>query len=224
VHQTVQVMQSSQQQAGESVEQASRAHAALEEITQAVDTITQMSSQIATAAEEQSAVAEDINRNIVEITHLAEDTSKDSANGYTASVEMSREVDQLVALLGQFRTGNIHATQLQRAMAAHLGWKAKVRGFLDGKGSLDERVAFNHTECGFGKWYTQVGLVEFADMPEMRQIEQPHKALHELIRHIHELKQRGDVQAAEQEYERVGPLSEQIVELMRGIEQKMANR
>jgi methyl-accepting chemotaxis protein len=110
VHQTVQVMQSSQQQAGESVEQASRAHAALEEITHAVETITEMSSQIATAAEEQSAVAEDINRNIVEITHLAEVTSKDSANGYTASVDMSHEVDQLVALLGQFRTGNVHAT------------------------------------------------------------------------------------------------------------------
>ncbi|MGD8910743.1 MAG: methyl-accepting chemotaxis protein, partial [Chromatiales bacterium] len=197
VQQTVQVMQTSQQQAGESVEQARQAHAALEEITHAVDTITQMSSQIATAAEEQSAVAEDINRNIVKITHLAEDTSKDSANGYTASVEMSREVDQLVALLGQFRTGNIHATQLQRAMAAHLGWKAKVRGFLDGKGSLDERVAFNHTECSFGKWYAQVGVVEFADMPEMRQIEQPHKALHKLIQHIHDLKRRGDMQAAE---------------------------
>jgi methyl-accepting chemotaxis protein len=224
VHQTVQVMQTSQQQAGESVEQASRAHTALEEITHAVDTITQMSSQIATAAEEQSAVAEDINRNIVEITHLAEDTSKDSANGYTASVEMSREVDQLVVLLGQFRTGNVHATQLQRAMAAHLGWKAKIRGFLDGKGSLDERVAFNPTECGFGKWYTQVGLVEFADIPEMTQIEQPHKALHELIRNIHELKQQGDMQAAEREYERVGPLSEQIVELMRKIEEKIANR
>jgi methyl-accepting chemotaxis protein len=109
-------------------------------------------------------------------------------------------------------------------MAAHLGWKAKVRGFLDGKGLLDERVAFNHTECGFGKWYNQVGVVEFADMPEMRQIEQPHKALHELIHHIHDLKQRGDMQAAEREYERVGPLSEQIVELMRKIEQKIANR
>jgi methyl-accepting chemotaxis protein len=222
VRQTVQVMQSSQQQAGESVAQASRAHSALEEITHAVDTITQMSSQIATAAEEQSAVAEDINRSIVEITHLAEDTAKDSTNAYTASVEMSREVDQLTALLGQFRTGNLHATQLQRAMVAHLGWKAKVRGFLDGKGSLDERVAFNHTECGFGKWYSQVGMVEFADMPEMRQIEQPHKALHELIHRIHELKQRGDTQAAEREYERVGPLSEQIVELMQKIEEAIA--
>ncbi len=222
VRQTVQVMEASKQQAGESVEQASRAHGALEEITRAVDTITQMSSQIATAAEEQSAVAEDINRNVVEITHLADETSRDSSDSYTASEKMSHEVDQLISLLGQFQTGNVHATQLQQAMAAHLGWKTKIRGFLDGKGSLDERVAFNHTACGFGKWLNEVGRVQFANVPELNQIEKPHQALHELIRRISELKQRGDMQAAEREYERVGPLSEEIVALMRKLEEKIS--
>ncbi len=106
VRQTVSVMQTSQQQASESVDQASRAHQSLEEIARAVDTITQMSSQIATAAEEQSAVAEDINRNIVEITHLADETARDSGESHVASEQMSREVDQLVALLGQFKTGH----------------------------------------------------------------------------------------------------------------------
>jgi len=106
VRQTVSVMQTSQQQASESVEQASRAHHSLEEIAHAVDTITHMSSQIATAAEEQSAVAEDINRNIVEITHLADETARDSGESYVASEQMSREVDKLVALLAQFKTGS----------------------------------------------------------------------------------------------------------------------
>ncbi len=224
VHQTVQVMETSQQQAGESVEQASRAHVALEQIAHAVETITQMSTQIATAAEEQSAVAEDINKNVVEITHLADDTARDSSESYVASEQMSREVDELIKLLGQFHTDNQHATALQRAMAAHLGWKTKLRGFLDGKGSLDERVAFNHTACGFGKWYNEVGRVQFADITEMGLIDKPHKELHDLIRRIHELKQRGDMAAAEREYGRVGPLSEQIVELMRKIEQKISNR
>jgi methyl-accepting chemotaxis protein len=224
VRQTVQVMETSQTQAGESVEQAGRAHESLEEITQSIDTITQMSSQIATAAEEQSAVAEDINRNVVEITHLADDTAKDSSDSYEASIKMSKEVDELVNLLGQFQTGNVHSTQLQRAMAAHLGWKTKIRGFLDGKGSLDHKVAFDHTACGFGKWYREIGLVEFSDVPEMRQVEKPHKDLHDLIRQIAELKERGDIESAEREYEKVGPLSEQIVSIMQKIEQKISNR
>ncbi|MES9943802.1 MAG: methyl-accepting chemotaxis protein [Candidatus Thiodiazotropha sp.] len=103
VRETVTVMETSQQQAAESVQQAGRAHDSLEEITRVIDTISQMSAQIATAAEEQSAVAEDINRNIVEITHVAEATSEDSAKSFKASEVMSSEIDLLGELLSEFK-------------------------------------------------------------------------------------------------------------------------
>ncbi|MES9848328.1 MAG: methyl-accepting chemotaxis protein, partial [Candidatus Thiodiazotropha sp.] len=221
VRETVTVMETSQQQAAESVDQAGRAHEALEEITRVVDTISQMSSQIATAAEEQSAVAEDINRNIVDITHVAEATSQDSAKSYDASEAMSKEVDLLGKLLSDFNTGDAHSNHLQQAMAAHLSWKTKLRGFLDGKGSLDERVAYNHKACGFGIWYENVGRKELSHISEINQIEKPHRELHELIKRIADLKDRGDMQAAEREYQRVGPLSEEIVRMMQTIQSKL---
>ncbi|MES9829270.1 MAG: methyl-accepting chemotaxis protein [Candidatus Thiodiazotropha sp.] len=221
VRETVTVMETSQQQAAESVDQAGRAHEALEEITRVVDTISQMSSQIATAAEEQSAVAEDINRNIVDITHVAEETSQDSVKSYDASEAMSKEVDLLGKLLSDFNTGDAHSNQLQQAMAAHLSWKTKLRGFLDGKGSLDERVAFNHKACGFGVWYENVGRKELSHISEINKIEKPHRELHELIKRIADLKSRGDIQAAEREYQRVGPLSEEIVHMMQAIQSKL---
>ena len=221
VRETVSVMETSQQQAAESVEQAGRAHQSLEEITQVIDTISHMSAQIATAAEEQSAVAEDINRNIIEITHIADATSLDSSKSYEASAEMSQEVDQLSTLLEQFKTGDDHAKHLQQAMVAHLGWKAKLRGFLDGKGSLDERAAFDHTKCGFGQWYESVGRKELSHISEIKQIERPHRELHELIKRIVELKQRGEIEAAESEYQRVGAMSEEIVQMIRAIQDKL---
>jgi methyl-accepting chemotaxis protein len=221
VRETVSVMETSQRQAAESVEQAGRAHAALEEITRVVDTISQMSSQIATAAEEQSSVAEDINRNIVEITHVAESTSVNAVKSHEASEGMSREIDQLSHLLSEFKTGDANSKQLQQAMAAHLSWKTKLRSFLDGKGSLDERIAFDHTACGFGVWYESVGRRELSHISEINQIEKPHKELHELIRQIAELKRKGDLQAAEREYQRVGPLSEEIVGIMKAIQNKL---
>ncbi|MEW8397016.1 MAG: methyl-accepting chemotaxis protein [Candidatus Thiodiazotropha sp.] len=221
VHETVSVMKISQEQAAESVEQAGRAHGALEEITRVVDTISQMSSQIATAAEEQSAVAEDINRSIVEITHVAEETTNNSVKSYEASEGMSREVDLLSGLLSEFNTSDAHCSQLQQAMAAHMSWKTKLRGFLDGKGTLDERVAFDHKACGFGVWYETVGRKELSHISEIKQIEQPHRELHELIKRISELKNMGDMEAAEREYQRVGPLSEKIVEMMRAIQNRI---
>jgi methyl-accepting chemotaxis protein len=109
VQQTVQVMETSQQQAAESVEHANRAHQSLDEITQVIDSISHMSSQIATAAEEQSAVAEDINKSISEITHIADETSSNSDKSYEASTGMSQEVDVLNRLLDQFNVGKDHA-------------------------------------------------------------------------------------------------------------------
>ncbi|MGY2401751.1 methyl-accepting chemotaxis protein [Pseudomonas sp. SDO5271_S396] len=55
----------------ESVEKVTQAGAMLAHITQAVEAIRDMNRQIATAAEEQTSVAEDISRNITQITTVA---------------------------------------------------------------------------------------------------------------------------------------------------------
>ncbi|TWC63858.1 methyl-accepting chemotaxis protein [Pseudomonas sp. SJZ103] len=55
----------------DSVEKVSQAGAMLDHITQAVEAIRDMNRQIATAAEEQTSVAEDISRNITQITTVA---------------------------------------------------------------------------------------------------------------------------------------------------------
>ena len=68
----VQVMES-QSRTQRSVEQADAAAEALQAITQAVSLINDMNNQIASAAEEQSAVAEDINRNVTNIGQVAQD-------------------------------------------------------------------------------------------------------------------------------------------------------
>jgi len=66
-----QAIESGQARSDESVEQVTRAGAMLERITLAVEAIRDMNRQIATAAEEQTSVAEDISRNLTEITAIA---------------------------------------------------------------------------------------------------------------------------------------------------------
>ncbi|WP_426206900.1 methyl-accepting chemotaxis protein [Pseudomonas sp. TWP3-1] len=66
-----QAIESGQSKSDESVEQVTQAGAMLERITQAVEAIRDMNRQIATAAEEQTSVAEDISRNLTEITSIA---------------------------------------------------------------------------------------------------------------------------------------------------------
>ncbi|MGL5360206.1 MAG: methyl-accepting chemotaxis protein [Shewanella sp.] len=84
----VSLMESSQHLAGNSVEDANAAARALEEITQAVNVISDMAGQIATAAEEQTQVTGEITQNTVAI--------KDVTDEITASA--LADLDQAKAL------------------------------------------------------------------------------------------------------------------------------
>jgi methyl-accepting chemotaxis protein len=99
----VNAMQQNRTKAAETVEQAAKAGEFLESITQGVSTILDMNSQIAVSSEEQAAVAQDINRSIVSIQSISDETSV----GATQTSESSKEVtilgNRLRNLVEQFR-------------------------------------------------------------------------------------------------------------------------
>ncbi len=67
----VKAIESGQQRSEEGAEQVQQAGQMLQRITTAVEAIRDMNRQIATAAEEQTSVADDISRNLIEITRIA---------------------------------------------------------------------------------------------------------------------------------------------------------
>jgi methyl-accepting chemotaxis protein len=99
----VTVMASSREQAINSTEQAAQAGDALTKITQSVATIANMATQIATAAEEQTAVSDEINRNIVNISDEARLTVTNAQQSNTASIQVGQLSQQLRAQIGQFK-------------------------------------------------------------------------------------------------------------------------
>ena len=74
----------------------------LDEISGAVQVVNGMNIQIATAAEEQSAVSEEINRNIVNINVVSEQTCKASIETAAESIQLVQESEQLRAMVKQF--------------------------------------------------------------------------------------------------------------------------
>lgn len=72
--QSVQVMDSGQLKASESVEQSSKLGETLTEISKTISQLSQFILQIAASTEEQSGVAEEINRNIIRIRDLGAET------------------------------------------------------------------------------------------------------------------------------------------------------
>jgi methyl-accepting chemotaxis protein len=96
-------MEEGRSQAQEGVKQSTETGAALDRITAAVAKIKDMNTHIATAAEQQSAVAEDINRNISNINDVACQTSEGAGQTAAASRELARLGEHLRGLINQFK-------------------------------------------------------------------------------------------------------------------------
>ena len=99
----VEVMGEGMQQATNSVDESSKASAALEAITSAVNAITDMNSRIATAAEEQSAVAQEFTRSIQSISETTDSTAQGASQTATASEEVHGVAEELDKVVHQFR-------------------------------------------------------------------------------------------------------------------------
>ncbi|MCO8313572.1 methyl-accepting chemotaxis protein [Pseudomonas mandelii] len=99
----VRVMEDSQNRTDESVQHAAKAAEALETITQAVSVINDMNTQIASAAEEQSAVADDINRNVINIGQVANEVAGGADESSAASADLTRLAEQQRRLINQFK-------------------------------------------------------------------------------------------------------------------------
>ena len=97
------IMDNSRGLSDSSVELTRRAGSALANITRTVSTIQAMNSQIATAAEQQSAVAEEINRSVLNVRDISEQTSSASEETAASSAELARLGIYLQTLVGRFR-------------------------------------------------------------------------------------------------------------------------
>jgi len=99
----VTVMDDGTQQTEKTVAHAAEAGTTLETITAAVDHINSMNEQIASAAEQQSSVAQEINKNVVNVRDIAEHTVT-HANKTAESSEMLKGVAaQLQSLITEFK-------------------------------------------------------------------------------------------------------------------------
>ncbi|KAA6175945.1 chemotaxis protein, partial [Pseudomonas marginalis] len=99
----VTTMHSSQSQAQNNAGQIQQAVQALGKISDAVTVISDMNLQIASAAEEQSAVAEEVNRNVSAIRTVTETLTGQATESAAISSQLNALANQQMKLMDQFR-------------------------------------------------------------------------------------------------------------------------
>ena len=103
VAQAVKTMEESQQSCVRSVDSSRAISESLGSVTSAVTAINDMSTQIATAATEQSSVTEEINRNVYAIQEIVNELLHSSEDAARVSQTVSQEGTNLGKLVGQFK-------------------------------------------------------------------------------------------------------------------------
>jgi methyl-accepting chemotaxis protein len=101
--QAVAVMNHSREQSRQVVEEASNAGVSLKTITDSIRSINDMSAQIASAAEEQIAVTEEIDRNVNQISAMGSENATGARQTLEAVQDLAKTSTQLAGMLSQFK-------------------------------------------------------------------------------------------------------------------------
>ncbi len=103
----------------------------------------------------------------------------------------------------------------------HQLWRMKLRLFLDDQEKLTLAEAVSHTECELGKWIYSTGQAEYGTESEMVNLERVHAHLHREIREVVSLKNSGKTDEAEAEYQKIVPLSIEVLDFLEKMNQKV---
>jgi len=99
----VDAMKTGREEAEVTLQKAGEAGSSLVNITRAIESISSMNTQIATSAQEQSSVANDVNQNISSISVLADQSAEGVTNSQNVSGKLSTLSNHLHSLVSQFK-------------------------------------------------------------------------------------------------------------------------
>ena len=96
-------MEQSQSNTKDAISMATKARESLNAILTSVGQIQDMNTQIATAAEEQNAVAQEINQSVIEVNGLAKATNENAESTEKSTKQLSSVVESLSEITGKFK-------------------------------------------------------------------------------------------------------------------------
>lgn len=199
-----------------SVEQIKETEDAFSQIMSSVIDVNDMNMQIATAAEQQSCVTEEMNINVHSISTQSSKTTH-NVEQLEGRISTLNEMSSSIQLqLQQYDLGEPASDfDFNKAKNAHLSWKSRVRDLLQGDSSaISKEQVCSHKECDLGRWYYSDDVKKYKNITYFKQIEAPHARLHQVIKEVYALYEEGEMEQAEELYQELEPLSSEIVELL----------
>jgi methyl-accepting chemotaxis protein len=203
---------------------ASRSGEALQDILNQIQNVTMQISQIATAAEEQTATTSEITMNIQSINEVAQNANTDANANANAASMLTSLAEKLQEEVRRFKTAESELFILEIAKGDHRKFVDTVEDALLGIHQLEASKLSTHKTCRFGKWYDGEGKGMCGSLAAYRAIETPHERIHALARDAVNAFNSGDRQKAEAILLEMKGISSQIVGLLDQMEHEAKNK
>ncbi|MEA1987747.1 MAG: methyl-accepting chemotaxis protein [Pseudomonadota bacterium] len=107
------------------------------------------------------------------------------------------------------------AKEYAQMITAHLGWKKKIRSFIDGSDiGVTYEAAIDYTACALGKWYYQGSGQKLMHLPLMKTLGDEHMQMHQLIKVIMDAFHVDDYETLETSIAQMDAQSDKVVALL----------
>ncbi|MFA7060073.1 MAG: methyl-accepting chemotaxis protein [Pedobacter sp.] len=212
--QAVGAMKRSAEQVTAGVEEANESGAALGAIIGQVGEVTMQVSQIATAAEEQTATTMEIVGSISNISETADKFDHTAVIVNEKINQLQTLSDDLKNSTSIFKTDVSKLLMLDTAKYDHVIFVNRIERCLDGKEQVQSNALPDHTCCRFGKWYFSNGKDLCGTSQTFKTINGPHEMIHRIAKEAVDLFNRGDSARAEEKLTEVENISFDIVNML----------
>jgi methyl-accepting chemotaxis protein len=210
----VTAMQQGMQQVKAGTTEAAHSGEALADILNQVNAVAVQVDQIATSAERQTAITEEISGSIQSITSTIQVTADHSRASAQASSQMNVIAEELMGNIGKFKIEEDAGLALNKAKSAHMIFIGRIKSHLDRTAHVDPNALPTHLTCTFGKWYQTKGKDTFGSDSVFRAIDGPHAEVHELGKQAVNALSAGDETKARALCVRMEERSMELVEML----------
>jgi len=202
----------------------------IEQLNTAVEQLNQVTQHNASYSEESASAAQELSgqasemKNLVNSFKLGKFSNNDSTDMEINSRKLHTTGTRTVSAVQGHRKAERSASSsvdFSSARTKHRLWITRLRSFLDGKESLTEQQIVSHKDCDLGKWIYAEGIKKYGNIPQFQQLEKIHEDFHSKIKTVKQHRDSGDIQLAEQAFDKMMPISEHVISLLNDIEQNL---
>jgi methyl-accepting chemotaxis protein len=203
--------------------EAGKSGEALQEILNQINNVTMQVSQIATAAEQQTATTSEISGSIHHITEVVQVTARLSGASTRSADDLAQLAEKIQMDIRKFKTTGSELFILNLAKTDHNVFVDNVEAVLKGEIRQDGASLSTHHTCRFGKWYDGEGKLLCGHLKSFNAIDAPHEKVHSVARQLVDAVNSGNLQQAENLFPQLKDLSRQITALLEDIRREFEN-